>query len=236
MLRHKGGRHSAIGSNHLPGRVLRPAHQLVGPPPEEVLPVLPQPLVPGARDARRDPRLERCPLRRRYQLQELPRDIVAIHGGHKDRHLLPTAELFDDFPLHLPGRAQQDVLDDIRRELLDAQLDQLPLEGLHDGPADLAAPLEEGVLHHVVPVGALHQVEGLPADLVEEPLLVLAGLALGDALLHHAQAVGVVRHGLEAAHHLVHDELRAWGTKTYQGPLYHVRAVQVTTELDNMPP
>mmetsp|Transcript_6435 Transcript_6435/g.20277 ORF Transcript_6435/g.20277 Transcript_6435/m.20277 type:complete len:210 (+) Transcript_6435:639-1268(+) len=72
-------------------------------------------------------------------------------------------------------------------------------------------------------------------QLREQELLVPAGgLGLGDALLQHAEPVGVVCHLGQPAHHGVVDPVRAGRQEAVEEPLHDVRAVGVQAEVQDV--
>mmetsp|Transcript_94961 Transcript_94961/g.307174 ORF Transcript_94961/g.307174 Transcript_94961/m.307174 type:complete len:275 (+) Transcript_94961:390-1214(+) len=97
-------------------------------------------------------------------------------------------------------------------------------------------PLVQGVLHGVVPVGALRQVDRMTRELAEKALLTRAKSALRDALLQDAQAVRTVGDNAKGHRNLLENGVGAQIAEAHQGALHHVRAIRVTAQLHDVLP
>mmetsp|Transcript_76344 Transcript_76344/g.223875 ORF Transcript_76344/g.223875 Transcript_76344/m.223875 type:complete len:284 (+) Transcript_76344:796-1647(+) len=90
------------------------------------------------------------------------------------------------------------------------------------------------MLHRIVAVGPLRQVQGMVADLPKQMLLAVALPGLRDALFEDAESVRVVSDRAKASRDLAQDRLRAGHAKADQRALDRVRPVRVAAELDDV--
>mmetsp|Transcript_80325 Transcript_80325/g.259564 ORF Transcript_80325/g.259564 Transcript_80325/m.259564 type:complete len:319 (-) Transcript_80325:1574-2530(-) len=130
----------------------------------------------------------------------------------------------------------QGPLHHIQGKSVAGQLHEVRAHGLEDRAAALPPPLVQGVLHGVVPVGALRQVDRMTRELAEKALLTRAKSALRDALLQDAQAVRTVGDNAKGHRNLLENGVGAQIAEAHQGALHHVRAIRVTAQLHDVLP
>mmetsp|Transcript_29980 Transcript_29980/g.95698 ORF Transcript_29980/g.95698 Transcript_29980/m.95698 type:complete len:413 (-) Transcript_29980:1648-2886(-) len=168
-------------------------------------------------------------------LQGALHDIVAVVAVDEHGHPLALDQFRDEACPELWRRRAEELLHDVRRELLYAQLHHAALQAPEDRGAADSPPLLKRVLYGVVPVGALHQVQGVQRKLRKQQLLVLTRSSrLRYALLQYAEPVGMVGHFHKLADHRVVDPICTRRQKAIQQSLDDMCAVGVHAKLDHV--